>query len=322
MGKLGPGVLNDIVSKLPLQYNENLLCGMQNNDDASVYKLGDNFIINTLDFFGPNVDDAYKFGQIAASNSMSDIFAMGGKVLFAQNILQVPEEMNSEIVADILKGALDQVNAAGGVIAGGHTTTNNEIVYGLSVTGTAEKIYKNDFAKVNDAIILTKKIGTGIYINEIEKDLDDVNEVIDSMVQTNQLASEIAMKYNISTMTDLTGFGLIGHLSEVALASNISMDIYMDELPLFPRTQELVRRNTNGGMYRNIDYFSKYVNFNNLEKEDINIIADPQTSGGLFIFVPSDEAEDLLKELINNGITAARIIGRTKDKEDEYINIL
>jgi len=249
---------------------------------------------------------------------------MGGDVMYALNILSFPSEVAEEAITEILKGAIDNVKKAGGVVVGGHTTKSEEIVYGLSVTGKVNKnhIMTNDRAKKNNKIILTKKIGTGVYIHELPNNSADGNEVIESMATLNKTAADVMKKYKVSTCTDLTGFGVIGHLSEVAVASDISMNIYFDKLPLFERTMEFAN-NTNGGMLRNIDYFSKYVNYGeNIKKENINILADPQTSGGLFIIVDESDSEKLLNELHENGVIAARIIGETIQKQDKYINIL
>ncbi|QVK21807.1 selenide, water dikinase SelD [Mycoplasmatota bacterium] len=313
-----------MVSNLPQQIDEKLICGLENSEDGAVYELdSENYLVSTLDFFSPNISDPYTFGLIAAANALSDIFAMGGEILYALNILSFPSEVEEEAITEILKGAIHNVNKAGGVVVGGHTTKNNEIVYGLSVTGKVKRksIMLNSNAKVNNKIILTKKIGTGIYMSELSKGSDDYKEVVESMTTLNKEAADIMMNYNVSTCTDLTGFGLIGHLSEVAVASDLSLNIYFDKLPLFDRTLELVN-NTNGGMLRNIEHFSKYVNYENIKKENINILADPQTSGGLFIFVDEQDADELLKELQDKGITQARVIGETIEKGDSFINIL
>ena len=314
-GKLGPGALNDIMTKLPIQNNENLICGFTHNEDAAVYKLKDELLISTLDFFSPNHHDPYTFGQIAAANSLSDVFAMGGEVMYALNILAIPKELDSELVAEILKGAIERVNLAGGVVVGGHTVEDTEIKYGLSVTGrVVNNLLTNDKAKANMKIILTKRIGTGIYNNEFKKDRLDVQEVVKSMTSLNNVPAHLFTKYGINACTDVTGFGLAGHLIEVMKASKVSATLNMSKIPLFERTMELAD-NTSGGMTRNILYFSENVT-HNLTKKEQNIIFDPQTSGGLLIFVDNELAEDMLKDLLDAGFKDSTIIGSTVNKLD------
>jgi len=320
-GKLGPGALNDIMSRLPRQHNENLICGFEHNEDAAVYRNGDDLLISTLDFFSPNHHDPYTFGAITAANSLSDVFAMGGEVLYALNILGIPKGLDPEVVAEILKGAIDKVQLAGGVVVGGHTVEDEEIKYGLSVTGKVKEdnLLKNNQARKNQAIILTKKIGAGIYNSEFKKDLPDVKEVVESMTTLNNVPKEIFQKYNVKACTDVTGFGLAGHLIEVMDASEISCELVMQDVPLFERTRELAL-NASGGMTRNILYFGSRI-AHSLEKKDLNIIFDPQTSGGLLIFVDLDKAESMLSDLHSHGFNASKIIGRTTEKIDVSVKV-
>lgn len=252
---------------------------------------------------------------------------MGGIVLNCLNILGFPSSIDPDIIADILKGAIDKVKEAGGVIAGGHTISTDNIIYGLSVNGIVRKdqLKTNDNAKVNQKIIITKKLGTGIYSKEINinKDFEDCLDVVRSMTTLNKRASEIMHKYNVSAATDVTGFGLLGHLCEVTQASKVSATIFVDKLPLFKRTRELSLKYPNGGMKRNEGYFGKHVKFADSvnTQENYNILYDPQTSGGLMIFVDEKDASKLLAELHQEGITEASIIGYTETLSDYLINV-
>lgn len=327
--KVGPEVLDKIVSQLPKQYDKRLVTGFENSEDAAVLELNDdNYLVNTVDFFTPIYKDPYIFGQIAATNAVSDIFAMGGEVLNCLNILAFPSLIDEDTIAEILKGAIDKVNEAGGVIAGGHTISTDHIIYGLSVNGIVKKnrLKTNDGAKPKQKIIITKKIGTGIYskVININKDLEDCLEVIESMTTLNKRAAEIAQKYSVSAITDVTGFGILGHLCEVTKASGISASIYMKKVPLFKRTKELSIRYPNGGMTRNACFFGKHIKFTkNADLEEYkNILFDPQTSGGLMLFVDEDDANNLLSELHKEGIMQASIIGETEKLNDKLIKVL
>lgn len=309
------------MKRLPRQHNENLICGFEHNEDAAVYKNGDDLLISTLDFFSPNHHDPYTFGQIAAANSLSDVFAMGGEVMYALNILGIPKGLDPEVVAEILKGAIDKVNSAGGVVVGGHTVEDDEIKYGLSVTGKVKEdnLLANNQAKENQAIILTKKIGTGIYNNEFKNETEDVLEVVESMTTLNNVPRSLFDKYNVKACTDVTGFGLAGHLIEVMEASQITAEINMKDVPLFDRTKELAN-NVSGGMTRNILYFSEKIE-HSLEKEDLNIIFDPQTSGGLLIFVDLDSADSMVNDLKQAGFDNSTIVGKTVNEENVRVKV-
>ncbi len=315
---MGPGVLSKVLNQLPKQENKNLVCGFENNEDAAVYATNDEtYLISTVDFFMPNYKDAYTFGQITAANALSDVFAMGGEVLYALNILGFPNCIDSDVVAEILKGATDKVNEAGAVIVGGHSIVDKEIKYGLAVTGQVkkDKLKTNDGAKPNQKIILTKPIGTGIYSKEINQnsDLKDCQDVIKSMTTLNKKAAIVMNKYNVTSATDITGFGLAGHLCEVLKASKINAKLNVLDIPLFERTFELCIKYANGGMKRNLEHFGKNISFEleNDMNEWQNIVFDPQTSGGLLMFVDDNDADKLLKELHDNGIMWAKIIGNT-----------
>lgn len=313
---------------MPQQKDERLIHGFENSEDAAVYELDEtHYLLNTVDFFTPIHHDPYIFGQITAANAVSDIFAMGGKVLNCLNILSFPNSIDPEVISEMLKGAIEKVNEAGGIIAGGHTIATDHIIYGLTVNGTVRKdqLKTNDGAKVNQKIILTKNIGTGIYSKEINinSDLKDCQEVVQSMTKLNKKAAEIINHFQVTCVTDITGFGLLGHLCEVTKASKVTANIYMDFVPLFKRTRELAIQYANGGMKRNISYFGKHVKFIDEVKtqENINILFDPQTSGGLMIFVDEEESDALLQDLRQAGITEATIIGETVELGNHLIQV-
>ena len=252
---------------------------------------------------------------------------MGGTVISGLSILAFPEAVSEDIVTEILKGALDKIQEAGGTLVGGHSMSLDHIIYGLSINGLVAKdqLKPNDQAKPNQKIILTKKIGTGIYSNVIndEGDQEDCKEVIQSMTFLNKTASEVARKYAVSALTDVTGFGLLGHLSEVLKASRISSEIHVDQIPLFKRTRELCLSHANGGMKRNNDFFGHHIRYYEATKTaaNENILFDPQTSGGLLIFVDASEGDRLLAELHAKGITQAAIIGHTTSLEDALVKV-
>ncbi len=272
--------------------------------------------MSTLDFFSPNHPDPFTFGQIAAANALSDVFAMGGEVMYALNILGVPKGLDPDLVAEILKGAIEKVNEAGGVVVGGHTVTDDEIKYGLSVTGkvTKDRLLTNDGAKPGCAIILTKKIGVGVYNNRYTEDAADSREVVASMTALNNVPSELFVKYGIKSCTDVTGFGLGGHLIEVMEASNVTAELVFDDIPMFERTKEF-SSNISGGMRNNILFFGNRIS-HKLTNEDENIIFDPQTSGGLLLFVEEEKSKAFVQDLHNAGFEVATEIGKTTVKQD------
>ncbi len=305
-----------------------MIHGFENSDDAAVYQLDDgNYLLNTVDFFTPIHKNPYIFGQIAAANAVSDIFAVGGTVLNCLNILAFPESFSEAAITDMLRGATDKVQEAGGVIVGGHSMTMDQVIYGLSVNGlvTKEKLKTNSDAKLKQHIILTKKIGTGIYSNLINEapEREDCIEVIDSMTYLNKTASEVSHQFSVSALTDVTGFGLLGHLSEVMKASKLSANLYFDQVPLFAQTKELCISHANGGMKRNYKHFGDQIIFNDNTDTIMhkNILFDPQTSGGLLIFVDADDSEALLAALHQKGVKEASVIGETVPFQNTLVKV-
>lgn len=287
-------------------------------EDAGVYKLTDELaIIQTVDFFTPIVDDPFTFGQIAAANSLSDVYAMGGKPLTAMNIVCFPiQTMDVSILKEILLGGLEKMREADVVLVGGHSVDDQELKYGLSVTGTIhlQKVLRKENAKPGDRLILTKPLGTGIINTAIKAEMasrEAAEMVAKSMAILNRKASEIMQEIGANACTDITGFGLLGHASEMIENTDIGMVIYAEAVPVFPEAEELVAIGMiPGGLYRNRDFRKDFVEF----KSDVgqfrrDILFDPQTSGGLLISVPADKAQNMLDRLHQAEVAKAAIIG-------------
>ena len=320
--KVGPGTLAGVLCKLPQFHDEHLLVGTETSDDAAVYKISDELaMIQTLDFFTPVADDPYDFGQIAAANALSDVYAMGGEPKTALNIVAFPKEMDTEILGEILKGGADKVLEAGAVLAGGHTIQDDTPKYGLSVTGFVHpaKFWKNYGAQTGDKLILTKPLGTGIVNTAIKADLvsEEAREAaLRSMKTLNKYAAEILKKYTIHPCTDVTGFGLGGHGTEMAEGSQKTLVIDTKSLPILPDVEEYASMGLiPGGAYRNREFAGKagYESSAELWREDL--VFDPQTSGGLLAAVPAEEAEKLLAELKGLDLPCA-VIGEVIDRKD------
>jgi selenide,water dikinase len=295
----------------------NLIVGFDKSDDAGVYKISEELaLVQTVDFFTPVVDDPYMYGQIAAANSLSDVYAMGGKPLTAMNIACFSCSIDSKILAKILQGGADKIKEAGAVLAGGHTVTDNEIKYGLSVTGTIDpsKIITNSGARPGDVLILTKPIGTGILTTAFKRDLineGELQQAVNVMATLNKNASEAMQKIGVNACTDITGFGLLGHSYEMAEGSGVEIKIYSEKVPLMDKVIKLIENKAvPGGAYSNIDYFGKWVYFEDSVKEDVRIaLFDPQTSGGLLISVCKEKSLELLEDINSKGYLKAEIIG-------------
>ncbi|MDF2501704.1 MAG: Selenide, water dikinase [Anaerosporomusa subterranea] len=296
-----------------------LLVGIETSDDAGVYLLDEKTaLIQTLDFFTPIVDDPYTFGQIAAANSLSDVYAMGGRPLTAMNIVAFPVSLlNEGILPAILEGGQDKVKEAGAVIVGGHTIDDLEPKYGLSVTGVVHpaKILKNAGAKPGDAIILTKPLGTGILATASRAEMfnEGWQAAINSMTTLNRAAAEALEPFAVSACTDVTGFGLLGHLSEMAAGSGVSILVEHTAVPFLPEAAEAAAMGlVPGGAYANREYFStKGIRIAAHVPEQVaDLLWDPQTSGGLLISLPARQANALLTVLHAGGVSIAACIGQ------------
>lgn len=304
-----------------------LIVGLDTSDDAGVYRLDENkALIQTLDFFTPIVDDPYLFGQIAAANSLSDVYAMGGKPLTAMNIVAYPMCLGGEILLAILRGGQDKLHESGAILVGGHTVEDKEPKYGLSVTGVVhpDKVLTNANAQAGDALILTKPLGTGILMTAAKAELFPAGSAaaIASMTTLNKQAAEAMNQYHVHACTDITGFGLLGHVYEMAAASKVSITINAAALPLLPEAAAAAAMGfVPAGAYENRSYLQAVTFDGNVPENMKDICFDPQTSGGLLISLPSTEAESLLHELHSRGITAAAIIGTvtTMGKGEIYV---
>jgi len=323
--KIGPETLSKILDKLPKMESENLIVGIETSDDAAVYKLNDDTaIIQTLDFFTPMVDDPYVFGQIAAANSLSDVYAMGGKPLVALNIVCFPNCLPIEILGEILKGGADKVLEAGAVVVGGHTVEDNEPKYGLSVTGSVHpnKVLKNYGCREGEVIILTKPIGTGIISTAFKGEIASkaaYEESVKIMTTLNKYAGEIITDYEISACTDITGFGLMGHGYEMALGSEMTLKLYKDKIPYIKEAKEYAEMGlVPEGAYRNREYINGKYELRNVPEWLSDILFDPQTSGGLLISCEKEIASKIMERL-NNLELKSSIIGEVVPLGDKYI---
>ena len=291
----------------------------EQSDDAAVIDIGnDKYLVQTVDFFSPIVDDPFTFGQIAAANSLSDIYAMGAKPLFALNIVGFPtKELSNDILAEILKGGASLASKAGIPIVGGHSVDDSEIKYGLVVTGEVKKneLIKNSNAKDGDLLLLTKPLGTGILYNALKKGLaspDDFHTAIESMVETNKEIGSFLKEFNVNAATDVTGYGLIGHLYEICRASNVSAEIEINKVPFFNKVEQFAKKGAvPGGTKRNLDFFSKHIEFeDSIQKHQKFMLADAQTSGGLLISLSKKDAHSLLSFCKKQSIGSVQIIGK------------
>ncbi|MBN1190903.1 MAG: selenide, water dikinase SelD [Dehalococcoidales bacterium] len=308
---------------LPVMTDPNLIIGMERSEDAGVYKLSDELaIVQTVDFFTPIVDDPYQFGQIAVANSLSDVYAKGGKPLTAMNIVCFPvKTMDISVLRDILKGGLDKMLEAGVILVGGHSVEDNELKYGLSVTGTIHpsKVIRNTGCRPGDKLILTKPLGVGIINTALKGEMAErsaVDKAVRCMSTLNKKASELMQISGVNACTDVTGFGLIGHACEMIEDTGVGIIINANDVPYFPEARELAEMGlVPGGTHRNREYRKAMVKISEDLPVYINdILFDPQTSGGLLISLPSGNASALLSALHNGGVDDAAIIGEIVDE--------
>lgn len=306
------------LSELPLISDPNLIVGMERAEDAGVYKLSDDLaIIQTVDFFTPIVDDPYTFGQVAVANALSDVYAMGGKPLTAMNIVCFPiKSMDISVLREILAGGLDKMREAGVVLVGGHSVEDKELKYGLSVTGIIHpaKMVLNSGARVGDKLILTKPLGTGIINTAIKGDMVDegmVSRVVNCMVTLNNRASELMMYTGVNACTDVTGFGFLGHACEMIEGTDVGMIIDSRVVPFFPEVKEFSEMGlVPGGLHRNREFRMGMVELaHEIPGYLVDVLFDPQTSGGLLIAVPESKAASLLKRMHEEGVGEAVVIG-------------
>lgn len=326
--KIGPAVLDSVLKNLPQFEDPNLLVGFDKKDDACVYKVSDDkVVIQTVDFFPPMVDDPYTFGQVAATNALSDVYAMGGDPALAMNLLCFPSCLNPSIMHDILQGGYSKIKEAGAVVAGGHTIADPTPKYGLCVSGFAhpKDILTNSNAKTGDVLVLTKPIGVGILNTANKAELltqDKIKEVTNIMTTLNKYAKESFKGLTVHACTDITGFSLIGHGYEMAGGSNKTIELFSNNIPIIPDALEYAKMGIlPEGMYNNLEYLKDIFRITNgVTQEMQDVLLDPQTSGGLLLSMPEKDAKEYLSRMeIYTPYT--RIIGQVIDKQDYSIII-
>ena len=328
--KLSPQILAEVVGKLPKFQNENLLVGVETSDDAAVYQISEELaMIQPLDFFPPMVDEPYTFGKIAAANALSDIYAMGGEPKLALNIVAYPHCLGADVLGEILAGGADQVKEAGAVLAGGHSINDEEPKYGMAVTGFVhpEKIWKNQGARAGDVLILTKPLGSGLVNTAVKAELASEyarKKVIESMTTLNKKARDVFQEFPIHCCTDVTGFSLAGHGLEIARASEVTLEILADRLPILPEALDYASMGlVPEGTYRNKRYQKPEILLESgIEEAMEDLIFDPQTSGGLLVSVEEKYADAILEALKNKEMeTPFAVIGRVLTKQEAYMKI-
>lgn len=325
--KLGAGILNRVLEKLPKgPYDENLLIGYDSKDDGAVYKITEDIaMVQTLDFFPPMVEDPYTFGKIAAANALSDIYAMGGEVKTALNIVCFPEDMDLNVLGEMMRGGAEKVIEAGGTLAGGHSIADSDVKYGLSVTGLVNpgKIYSNNGGHTGDKLILTKKLGVGIICtaNRVkEASAQAMEQAVDSMTTLNKTAAKICKNYEIHACTDVTGFGFLGHLHEM-MDGEHSCVIDAAAVPVFEEALAYADEFLlTAAAQRNRNHLSAFVKFEGISFAMEEVLLDPQTSGGLLLAVSPVKAKQLLKELQEAGLPA-NIVGEILEKNETEITV-
>lgn len=328
--KIRPQYLEEVLQKLNPIISPNVLVGTETSDDATVYKLSNDLaLVQTLDFFTPIVDDPYDFGAIAAANALSDIYAMGAKPLFALNIVGFPEDtLPMHVLEDILKGAQDKAAEAGIGILGGHTIEDPEPKYGMVVSGSVhpDKIVKNSGAQAGDVLVLTKALGTGILSTAIKRGLVDESlkkEVSMLMATLNKIPAEQMLKYDVHACTDVTGFGLLGHLKEMSMGSACDVTLYFEKIPFLREVKNLATAGiVPGGTFNNLDFVKPFVDFGKHPRTNQLLLSDAQTSGGLLVAMSASDAESYLNDLHQNGITDACVIGEFTEKGKGEIRVL
>lgn len=314
-----------------MEEDPNLLVGRETSDDAGVYRLTDELaLVQTIDFITPVVNDPYDFGRIAAANALSDVYAMGGRPLTAMNVVCFPvKSMDKAILKEILRGGLEKIHEAGAVLAGGHSVEDPEIKYGLSVTGTVrpDRILTNAGVRPGDALILTKPLGTGILATAIKAELvseEGETLAIETMATLNRRAAEIMAAYPVHACTDVTGFGLLGHALEMATASNVSITIEAERVPLLPEALDLLQMGLlPAGSYANRSFCAhRVLQIDPLDPLLLDLLADAQTSGGLLISLPEEDADSLAGALKAGGVPRAAIIGRATGADKGVIQLI
>jgi selenium donor protein len=321
---MGPGDLSRALAALPSKSDPRLLVGRETFDDAGVFRLSDDLaLVQTVDFFAPIVDDPYDFGQIAAANALSDVYAMGGQPLTALNIVAFPsKDLPLDVLTQILHGGQDKVHEAGALVVGGHTIIDTELKYGLAVTGRAHPdfLLTNADAKAGDQLILTKPIGNGILATAVKRgqlSVEAQRPMLNAMKTLNGAASRAALAVGARCATDITGFGLLGHASHIARVSAVTLRFRIDSIPILDGVREAVRSGSvTDGSKRNEEYLRELVRWHRGSDEDRAILNDPQTSGGLLVCVPPSRAADYLSR-----VSGAVVIGEVIERGEVAIEV-
>lgn len=305
-----------------------MIVGLETSDDAAVYKVSDDkAIILTLDFFTPIVDDPYTFGKIAAANALSDVYAMGGEPTVAMNIVGFPSCESMSILKEILRGGVEKVMEAGAVLVGGHTVDDMEPKYGLSVTGVVhpDKVRANCHVQEGDILVLTKPIGTGIINTAIKGDLtsqEDEEEAIAVMEYLNKYPALAIKDMDVHGVTDVTGFGLIGHTVEMAEGSGVTIELFSNQVPMLKGVIDFAKIGIiPGGAYTNMGYFdeSRVAITDGIDQALVDVMYDPQTSGGLLISVKEEDVDELIENLIANKALCHAVVGKAIAKQDQAV---
>lgn len=319
-----------VLSNLPKSTDPNLLVGTETSDDAGIYRLTDELaLVNTVDYFTPIVDDPYTFGAIAATNSLSDVYSMGGTPKTALNITCWPKnDLDLSILGDIVKGGADKAAEAGAALLGGHTVDSPELMYGLAVTGVVhpERYVKNYGARLGDVLVLTKNLGigiltTGLKFNKISDDV--LPQLVESMTRLNASASSVMLKYGVNACTDVTGYGLLGHASEMTSGNNVRLRIDSSCVPYFEDAPALVAKKTYTQAYlANTEFLSEKVSFNSTVSEEMrHILMEAETSGGLLFALPAENADAAVRELHAMDCPEAAIVGEVIAEDGAHIDV-
>ncbi len=322
---MSPNARMHVLHQLPHVKDKDLLVGIETADDAGVYRISDELaIISTLDFFPPLVDDPNTFGAIAAANSLSDVYAMGGVPRLAMNIVCFPKDLSLDILNEIIRGSMDKLREAETLLVGGHSIEDTEIKYGLSVTGfiNPRDIKTNGGAKPGDLLVLTKPIGTGVIASALKAgriSLPDAIEAVTGMTTLNRKASAVMVEAGANACTDITGFGLLGHAMEMAKGSDVNLAIRASDVKTYPFASELIKKKANRPrtLLSNRDFLMKDIDAGTKDHDLELLLFDPQTSGGLLISIPEETSGGLIEKLFDQGVDGF-IIGRVVQKEDGW----
>ena len=316
---------------LPKFDHADVIVGTETSDDAGVYRLRpDLAIVNTVDFFTPIVDDPYIFGQVAAANALSDIYAMGAEPKTALNIVAFPKgKMDIQILGEIMKGGAERIQEAGAVVIGGHSIIDEEIKYGMAITGVIhpDRVIRNVGVQEGDALVLTKPLGTGIIATALKKGKapkESIQAAVSSMIALNDTASKIMRNYRVHACSDITGYGLLGHALEMASGSSVTLILESAKLPLLHRAPRLAEKGyLTGGCKRNREYLKDKISVDKSIREGLVEVAfDPQTSGGLLIVLPQRYAGKLVEELQASGVKAATTIGYATSLQKAWVRLV